>query len=149
MYKGVNMITSVRHTGVVVRNLEKSANFYRAIGFVDFSNALEKGRFISQVTGIINTKLEWIKLKAPDGYVLELLQYHSHVEYEDVVIQKPYKLGCSHMAFSVDNIENTCELIMKIGGSIVNPPALTDDNKVKVAYCHDLEGVLMEIVEVL
>jgi len=32
---------------------------------------------------------------------------------------------------------------------MVNPPALKNDKNVKVAYCHDNEGNLMEIVEVL
>ena len=143
------MIRSVRHTGIVVRNLEKTANFYRALGFVDDNRATEQGEFIDQVTGLKNTKLEWIKLKAPDGYILELLQYHSHPENTEITQQKSNKLGCSHMAFGVDNIEKTCEIIEKIGGSIVNLPSLTDDKKVKVAYCHDVEGVLMEIVEVM
>ena len=143
------MIRSVRHTGIVVRNLEKTVNFYRALGFVDDNRALEEGEFIDRVTGLKNTKLEWIKLKAPDGYVLELLQYRSHPESTEITKQKSNKLGCSHIAFGVDNIEKTCEIIEKIGGSIVNLPALTDDKKVKVAYCHDVEGVLMEIVEVM
>jgi catechol 2,3-dioxygenase-like lactoylglutathione lyase family enzyme len=143
------MIRSVRHTGIVVRNLEKTANFYRALGFVDDNRALEEGEFIDQVTGLKNTKLEWLKLKAPDGFVIELLQYHSHPENKEITRQKSNKLGCSHMAFGVDNIEKTCEIIETMGGSIVNPPALTNDKKVKVAYCHDVEGVLIEIVEVI
>jgi catechol 2,3-dioxygenase-like lactoylglutathione lyase family enzyme len=32
------MIRSVRHTGIVVRDLEKTANFYRALGFIDDKN---------------------------------------------------------------------------------------------------------------
>ena len=143
------MITSVRHTGIVVRDLIKTANFYRALGFVEDNRASEQGAFINQVTGLKNTKLEWVKLKSPDGYVLELLQYRSHPESTEITKQKSNKLGCSHIAFGVDNIEKTCEIIEKIGGSIVNLPSLTDDKKVKVAYCHDVEGVLMEIVEVL
>ena len=143
------MIKSIRHTGVVVRNLEEAANFYRALGFIDFNQAIEEGKFIDQVTGLKNTKLEWIKLKTPDGCLLELLQYHSHLENEEVTQQRSNKLGVSHIAFTVDNIEKTCEIIKKIGGSIVNPAALSSDNKVKVAYCHDLEGVLMEIVEII
>jgi catechol 2,3-dioxygenase-like lactoylglutathione lyase family enzyme len=142
------MINSVRHTGVVVRDLEKAANFYRALGFVDFNHALEEGKFIDQVTGLIDTKLEWVKLKAPDGYLLELLKYHSHIDSSAMTLQNSNKLGCSHMAFGVDNIDKTCKIIEEMGGSIVNLPALTDDKKVKVAYCHDLEGVLMEIVEI-
>ena len=62
---------------------------------------------------------------------------------------KSNQLGCSHLAFSVDNIDSICEKIEEIGGSVVNLPALTSDKKVKVAYCHDNEGNLMEIVEVL
>ena len=143
------MIKSIRHTGIVVRNIEEAANFYRALGFIDSNKAIEEGEFIDKVTGLKNTKLEWIKLKAADGYLLELLQYHSHLETKEVIKQKSNKLGCSHMAFGVENIEKTCELINKLGGSIVNPPALTNNNKVKVAYCHDLEGVLIEIVEIL
>ena len=40
------MINSVRHTGIVVRDLEKAVSFYKAIGFVDFNQAIEKGEFI-------------------------------------------------------------------------------------------------------
>ena len=143
------MIKSIRHTGIVVRNLEKVANFYRALGFIDSNQAIEEGKFIDQVTGLKNTKLEWIKLKTPDGYLIELLQYHSHLENQEVTQQRSNKLGVSHMAFTVDNIERTCEIIKKLGGSIVNPAALSNDSKVKVAYCHDIEGALMEIVEVI
>ena len=102
------MIISTRHTGIVVRDLEITANFYRVLGFIDDNQAVEEGEFIDQVTGLKNTKLEWIKLKAPDGYVLELLQYHSHPESTEITQQKSNKLGCSHMAFSVDNIDRIC-----------------------------------------
>ena len=143
------MIKVVRHTGVVVRDLEKSAEFYRVLGFVENNRAIEQSNFIDAVVGLQNVKLEWIKLRAPDGYLLELLQYHSHPEQKEIIKQKSNQLGCSHLAFSVDNIDSVCEKIEDIGGSVVNPPALTSDKKVKVAYCHDNEGNLMEIVEVL
>ena len=143
------MISAIRHSGIVVRDLDKAANFYRNLGFVDFASDVEEGHFITQVTGLQNVKLEWIKLKAPDGNLLELLKYHSHYEDKEITKQEAFKLGSSHIAFTVRNIEEMCSLIKNLGGSIVNPPALSSDNKVKVSYCHDVEGVLMEIVEVL
>lgn len=143
------MIKAVRHTGIVVRDLSKAVVFYKALGFVDFNHDLEKGDFIEQVTGISGVNLEWVKLKAPDGFLLELLKYHSNSNNPPVKKQKANKFGCSHMAFSVENIDKTCSLIKKNGGSIINKPSISDDKKVKVAYCHDIEGVLMEIVEVL
>ena len=143
------MIKAVRHTGVVVRNLEGSAEFYISLGFFEISRAIEEGVFIDTVVGLQKTKLEWMKLKAPDGYLLELLQYHSHPDEKSIKKQKSNQLGCSHLAFSVGDISAVCEKIKRIGGSMVNLPALTKDKKVKVAYCHDNEGNLMEIVEVL
>jgi catechol 2,3-dioxygenase-like lactoylglutathione lyase family enzyme len=143
------MIKAVRHTGVVVRDLEKSTEFYCALGFVEDNQAIEEGDFIDTVVGLQNVKLEWVKLKAPDGYILELLQYHSHPEQKEIAKQRSNQLGCSHLAFSVDDIDTVCKEIKKIGGSVVSPPALTNDKKVKVVYCHDNEGNLMEIVEVL
>ena len=143
------MIKSVRHTGIVVSNLKESVEFYCALGFVEDNRAIEEGNFIDTVVGLQNTKLEWVKLKAPDGYLLELLQYHSHPEQKEIAKQKSNQLGCSHIAFSVNDINTVCQKIEKIGGSMVNPPVLTNDKKIKVAYCHDNEGNLMEIVEVL
>ena len=73
-------------------------------------------------------KLEWIKLKAPDGNLIELLKYHSHSEDKEISKQKSYKLGSSHIAFTVDNIDEMCKLIENAGGSI------TDFEGKKVLY---------------
>jgi predicted enzyme related to lactoylglutathione lyase len=143
------MIKNIRHTGIVVRDLAKMSKFYRSLGFIDDNSALEEGSFIEQVTGIKNVKLEWVKMKAPDGYLLELLQYHSHAIHTEVTNQKPNQLGCSHMAFTVDDITQACESIIDAGGSIINEPITSPNGNVKVTYCYDPEGVLMEIVEVI
>jgi catechol 2,3-dioxygenase-like lactoylglutathione lyase family enzyme len=143
------MIKSIRHTGIVVRDLERASNFYRAIGFIDSNKAIEEGNFIDQVTGLKHTKLEWVKLEAPDGCLLELLHYHSHLESKEVTNQKSNKLGCSHLAFTVDDIKSACDKIRKAGGTVASLPATAPNGKAKVVYCHDPEGVLMEIVEEL
>ena len=71
------MIKGFRHTGIVVNNLEKVCNFYVSLGFSIKSQALEKGTFIEQVTGLKNVNLKWIKMDLPDGTLLELLKYDS------------------------------------------------------------------------
>lgn len=143
------MIKNVRHTGIVVRDLEKMAEFYCQLGFVEESRAVEEGEFIDQVVNIHGVNLEWIKMRSPDGYFLELLQYHSHPQELNADKAKSNDFGCSHLAYTVENIVAACKKISTSGGNVVNPPSTSPDGKVKVAYCHDPEGVLMEIVEVI
>lgn len=143
------MIINVRHAGIVVNNIKSQIKFYESLGFEKISSDTENGIFIEQVTGIEGVTLEWIKMKSPDGFVLELLQYLSHSLEFKKNNAPSNKLGCSHIAFTVNNIEQACLHIKTSGGTLVNNPAISPNGMVKVAYCHDPEGVLMEIVEEL
>jgi catechol 2,3-dioxygenase-like lactoylglutathione lyase family enzyme len=143
------MILNIRHTGLVVRDLERSITFYTALGFELWKRELETGLFIETVVGIPEAKLEWAKMHSPDGHLIELLHYHSNADQRPVLRAPSNQLGCSHVAFTVDNISATCKLINQLGGSIVNSPVKCNAEKVSVAYCHDIDGILLELVEEL
>jgi catechol 2,3-dioxygenase-like lactoylglutathione lyase family enzyme len=143
------LITATRHTGLVVRDIECSIAFYEALGMRLLRRELETGKFIETVVGIDGVRLEWAKLEAVDGYLLELLQYHSHPHVEPVVPAASNQLGCSHVAFTVSDAQIACRQVVALGGSMVNPPQVAPDGLVCVAYCHDPDGILMELVEVL
>jgi predicted enzyme related to lactoylglutathione lyase len=49
----------------------------------------------------------------------------------------------------MDNLQDVCKRIVQLGGSKVNDPITASNGKVRVAYCHDLDGILMELVEEL
>ena len=143
------MIIKTRHTGLVVKNLDKSIRFYEELGLKVWKREFEKGEFLSQVVGINGAEIETAKLKIDDGSLLELLEYKSHPTIPSSKNYCSNKHGCSHVAFTVKNIEETSLKIKKLGGSIVNPPALSDNGSFLVMYCHDIDGILMEIVEEL
>jgi catechol 2,3-dioxygenase-like lactoylglutathione lyase family enzyme len=143
------MIKNKRHTGLVVRNLENSLKFYEGLGFKVWKREIETGDFIDSVVGIPNVRIETAKLKAQDNSLLELIQYHSHPQTRGITNSSSNQLGCSHVAYTVENIDEACSLIKTLGGSIVNKPAVSPAGNVKVAYCHDNEGILIEIVEEL
>lgn len=143
------MIRNIRHTGLVVRDLERSIAFYEALGLTTWRRETETGAFIETVVGIPAVKLEWAKLRAPDGSLIELIQYHSHPDIQPVNTAPSDRLGCSHLAFTVENLPESCERIVQLGGSKVNDPAIAPNRNVRVAYCHDLDGILMELVEEL
>ena len=143
------MITKTRHTGIVVRDLSNAMDFYLGLGFELFLRDIEQGEFIDQVVNLSNAKVETAKLRSPCGFLLELLQYHSHPESREIKPQPSNQLGCSHISFTVNSIDKTLQKINSMGGSCPNRPATSSSGKVKVAYCHDPEGILLEIVEEL
>ena len=141
------MILRTRHTGLVVNNVNLSVKFYESLGFTLWKQEVEHGEFISTVVGIPEVNIETAKLKAPDGSMVELLQYHSHPDFHEQSSAPSNRLGCSHIAFTVENLELACEKIVSLGGDVVNAPVTNPSETVKVAYCHDIDGILIELVE--
>ena len=141
------MISKLRHTGMVVRNLNQSVVFYEALGFKTWKREIEQGQFLETVVDLKNVRVETAKLKAPCGALLELLQYHSHPVEMEISPQPSNQLGCSHIALTVGSIDKALECVQSCGGSLVNPPSTAPDGTVRVAYCHDPEGNLLELVE--
>ena len=141
------MISNLRHTGIVVRNLDQSVVFYEALGFKTWKRELEQGQFLETLVDLKKARVETAKLKSPCGALLELLEYRSHPEQKEISPQASNQLGCSHIALTVGSIDKTLECVHSCGGSLVNHPATSPDETVRVAYCHDPEGNLLELVE--
>ena len=142
------MIINTRHTGIVVQDLERAIKFYEGFGMILLARMVEEGPYIDTLVGLSGTILEWAKLRLPDLSLLELLQYHSHPsDGGKDILQKSNRIGCSHIAFTVLDIEKTIQYILGNGGSIKNNYQFSPDGKVKVIYCYDPEGNILEIVQ--
>ena len=144
-------VKSIRHTGIVVDDLEISLSFYRDfLGLEIFSKDVEIGDFIDNVVNLKNVKLEWIKLKSPNGnHLVELLKYHTHPQKAPDNNHISNDIGCSHIAFTVNNIEQCYSDLIELNMKPNNPPQVSPNGKAKVLYCNDPEGVLVELVEEL
>ena len=143
------MILNTRHVGLVVEDIEKSIKFYQALGLTVWKRQIESGGFISTVVGIDNVEIETVKLKVSDQSIIELLEYKSHKTKKTAEFYSSNKHGCSHVSFTVENLDDIAGKITELGGSIVNLPCITDDGVFKVMYCHDLDGIIIELVEEL
>ena|SRR4030067_1405105 len=145
------MILSTRHTGLVVRDLNKSLLFYRDIlGLSVLKQMNESGPYIERVVGIPWATLEWIKLKVNDGSLLELIQYVSGSEVQQEIENFPSnRIGCSHISFTVKDIDQLYRILIKKGYHCNSAPQLAPDGSVKVIYCHDPDGIIVELVQEL
>tara|TARA_B100001175_G_scaffold316572_1_gene330863 strand:+ start:4463 stop:4927 length:465 start_codon:yes stop_codon:yes gene_type:complete len=141
------MVINTRHIGLVVNNLDSTIKFYNSLGFKVINRKIEQGEYIEKLVKIKDVKLEWVKLKLIDDSILELLKYHGNEKKLNKPLQKSNKFGWSHISFTVKSIINTIKIINENGGKADNNFQFSPDGKVKVLYCNDIEGNILEIVE--
>ena len=141
----------IRHTGLVVRNLDVSLAFYTDFfGFKLVNRQVESGPYIDSLVGIPQVRLEWAKMTLPGGGMLELLQYHSHPDLSVKPTPTPSNThGCSQVALTVTNIDALYQKLVAGGYHTTSAPLHSPDGKVKVLYCQDPDNIILEIVEEL
>lgn len=143
------MITAIRHVGLVVADLEKSLKFWcDTMGFVVSCQMEESGPHIDAMMGLKDVRVTTAKLSAPDGNLLELLFFHSHTD-EPHWVGKPYSTGLTHLAMTVQDLDETCRRLKQAGVTFPAEPQRSPDGVAKVIYAKGPEGVLLELVEII
>ena len=143
------MISTIRHVGLVVSDLDKALQFWcETMGFVVSRHMEESGPQIDAMMGLKDVKVTTAKLADPDGNLLELLCFHSHPDKPQWE-GKPYSTGFTHIALTVQNLDETLRQLKLFGGSVPAEPQLSPDGNVRVIYATGPEGVLLELVEII
>ena len=140
------MIKSIRHTGIVVADLDKAIRFWTEImGLVVVREMVESGPYIDEMMGLCGVK---VKLEAPDRNQIELLYFHSHKD-KSSWSGTPYSTGLTHIAFTVENLNDEYERLLNIGVLFPGEPKISPDGRVKVIYVRGPENILIELVEII
>ena len=141
------MKTGVRHTGIVVTDIEKALGFYRdLLGLKIARDFTEEGDYIDSISGLSGVRVRMVKLTADDGSMIELLQYLSHPR-EARHKSQLCDIGCSHIALTVDDIDKEYVRLLQSGVKFNCPPYISPDGYAKVTFCHDPDGTSIELVE--
>ena len=139
----------IRHTGIVVTDMEKALRFYRdLLGLKVAQDFKEEGSYIDSISELSGVRVRMVKLTADDGSMVELLQYLSHPR-KAPENRQICEIGCSHIAFSVDDIDREYARLLKNGVRFNCPPYVSPDGYAKVTFCHDPDGTSIELVAVL
>lgn len=140
---------AIRHTGIVVTDMEKAFRFYRdLLGLKPIVDFMEKGEYIDTVLAERGVHVRMVKLVADDGGMIELLQYYSHPK-KPSLNKKIYETGFTHMAFTVASIDEIYKRLTEAGVKFNSPPIVSPDAKARLAFCRDMDGNYLELVEVL
>ena len=138
------MISGVRHTGIVVSDIENAIKFWvDLLGFKIETDQLEEGEFIDLLLGLKNVSVRTVKLSAENGTLVELLFFNSHKGLEKWE-GSPFKTGITHIALNVQNIDVLVSNLMHNG---YNPYQKSPNGKVLVCYLVGFENVLLELVQ--
>ena len=140
------MITRINHTGLVVREMDRSVAFYRdALGMEVVDTRERNGGAIEHLVGYSPCHLKAVDLAVGDGSVLELLQYVAPPPAERPTEERS-ALGASHVAFDVVDINGTYEKLLRNGARKLNPPIQVAPGK-WVCYLQDPDGNWIELIE--
>ena len=143
------MITGIRHTGLVVADLDKALHFWcEVLGFKLVKQMDESGPHIDAMMGLRDVFVTTAKLAAPDGNLIELLHFRSHPDHASWY-GTPFSTGFTHIALTVDDLDQFISRLTQVGVSFPSPPQLSPDGFARVIYASGPERVLLELVEVL
>jgi catechol 2,3-dioxygenase-like lactoylglutathione lyase family enzyme len=142
------LILNFRHTGIVVENLPHSLDFYQGLlGFQVEKQANEAGPFIDAILGLEQAALTTVKLRAPDGVMIELLDFGGDTTNQG---DKPItEVGPTHLAFGVADLDDIFVRLQAKGIKFISNPQVSPDGYAKVAFCRAPEGTHIELVELL
>ena len=139
------MTNSLRHIGIVTRNIDSSIDFYKKFfKFKIVIDQIEKGYFIEKILGIKDLKVRTVKLKN-DNFMIEFLDFGStSVSSENSLIST----GCTHFALNVENLEFTYRDLKKNDVQFISEPSLSEDKRALVCFMQDPNNDLyIELVE--
>ncbi len=143
------MIHAIRHTGLVVADLDRALYFWRDILGLRVERQMEEsGPHIDAMMGLEGVRVTTVKLATPDGNLVELLHFHSHPDKSDPE-GYPYSSGFRHLALTVENLDEFLPRLIAAGAKVPADPQFSPDGKVKAIYVTGPEGILLELVQVI
>ena len=141
------MIEHIRHTGIVVMDLDESLQFYtQKMGFVVSRQMDESGSFIDKILGFNNLNVTTVKMTLNEGQMIELLDFKTHKTEQ--LPRRINDIGPTHLAFTVSSVDDVYEDFCKDGIEFISLPTLSPDGYAKVAFCKDPNGVFVELVQI-
>ena len=139
------------HTSITALDWKKLSDFYINVFRCTLASPVKRysGAWVDKVTGLCGAQVAGVSLALPgygaNGPVLEIFSYQELVEKGPVM---PNQKGYTHIAFQVEDIEETLDQSIKNGGGQLGEIAeirVEGAGTLKLLYLRDPEGNLIEL----
>lgn len=143
-------VIAVDHTGFAVSSLDEAVGFWTgALGFTLERQSEMGGDFLHQVTGVDDPRVKTAIVKAPDGYVVELLQYSNGAK-NGTVPNSAGSIGAAHLALAVKDIHAAIARVEAAGWKAKGSPLPIPGGPRKgtlVAYVSGPDHITVELMQ--
>ena len=138
------------HTNIIARDWRKLSAFYQEVfQCVPVPPRRDlSGKWVDDLSGIQNARIQGEHLALPGygagGPTLEIFSYDTMPENEKWINSE----GFAHIAFAVDHVAETLNLVIQRGGSAVGELVTREYPNGKTGtfvYCRDIEGNIIEL----
>ncbi len=143
-------VSTVDHTGFAVSSLDAAIQFWtEALGFTLERQSEMGGDFLHQVTGAVDPSVKTAIVVAPDGYMVELLQYSNGFQNGSVP-DSAGSIGAAHLALTVKDMNAAIARVEAAGWKAKGRPLPITGGPRKgtfVAYVSGPDHVTIELMQ--
>jgi catechol 2,3-dioxygenase-like lactoylglutathione lyase family enzyme len=142
------VITGVHHFALTVADAERSAIFYRGLGFQVVSDREVDGGYVEEITGVHEARIRLVHLSG-FGCNLELLEYRRPRGKQG---PRPFQdAGSAHVCFLSDDLDADVERLRARGVDFCSAEPVTTTSGPnrggRGIYARDPDGNAVEIVQ--
>jgi catechol 2,3-dioxygenase-like lactoylglutathione lyase family enzyme len=154
--EGYDMLGSIAHVGITVRDMDKAVAFYRDIlGLRVLGEATIAGEEAERLTRVKGAVLRAVYLRSGTdlkGPPIELLRFLAPATSSSLPPPQLTSPGITEVAFWVKDIEQTYQDLQARGVEFYSPPQLftiSGYGQVKAVYFWDPDGTTLELLQVM
>ena len=140
-------IKSMHHIGMTVTDLTAAVAFFEALGLELEGKAHMEGEFVDGVIGLDGSRSDIAMMRTPDDrYRIEFSEFQAPESIDGGSHAPINALGLRHVAFVVDDLDDTLARIKPHGAELVRNVETYKD-MLKTCYVRGPEGILLELCE--
>jgi catechol 2,3-dioxygenase-like lactoylglutathione lyase family enzyme len=140
----------LNNVGIVVEDLALTIEFFRELGLELEGRGLVEGEWAGRVTGLGDQRVEIAMMRTPDGHGrLELSRFLAPQVVADHRNAPVNALGYLRVMFTVDDIDDTLDRLVKHGAQLVSSDVVKYENEYRLCYVRGPEGILIGLAQEL
>ncbi|MFC3893821.1 VOC family protein [Lentzea rhizosphaerae] len=140
-------IKSMHHVGITVTDLAATVAFFQELGLELEGEAHMEGTFVDGVIGLDGSRSRIAMMRTPDDrYRVEFSEFETPQSIDGSSYAPINALGLRHVAFVVDDLDDTLARLRPHGAEVVRNVETYQD-VLKTCYVRGPEGILIELCE--